>query len=794
MNIMDRFSTHLREALVRGIRLATELGNEQVEPAHLLFALFTQKGSVAAEMLVKFKIDSKTIERAIMDLPSRKSERQEGFNAQIIITPLSAGAKAAMEKAILSAQENSHNYIGTEHLLYALIKIKDNILENIFSASNTDERELLAQVESLLANSTKFPAISEMADIFEKIQENLEENFLPPSAPRPNDKNKNKKKNGALEYFAANLTSPDIQKYIDPVIGRQAEIERLEHILCRRTKNNPILLGDPGVGKTAIVEGMAKKILANDVPDILLNKKIYSLDMGLLIAGTIYRGEFEARIKQIIDEVAANPDIILFIDEIHNIVGTGSNQGTMDAANILKPALARGQIRCIGATTPGEYKKYIESDPALERRFQPIYIKQPSVEETIKILSGVRKNYEQYHNLKITNSAIEAAVKLSDRFIANKLLPDKAIDLLDETGAAKRLKTRLPLAEKIHRFGIITADDVARQLAKIIQTPVDSLLLNEKERLVSLEDELKKYIVGQDETIGGVSKFIRQAQLQLSNPNRPMASFLFVGESGVGKTELAKVMAQALYPGREALIKLDMSEFSESHSVSKLLGSPAGYVGYRESNQLIDALKINPYSVILFDEIDKAHKDVSKLLLQMLENGEATDSSGKKVSLKHSVIVLTTSWGAQDIKKSAFGFSGSKTDNNCHSRESGNPVAKETESRLKEKLKEFFSAELINRLDKIFLFNNLSAEDLGKIGQMEIERLNERLKRYKTAVAAEPEFLDWLTRVSAKNSNARDVRQEVRGAIENLMAEIILAENIKDGYSLFVEEDRIRIR
>lgn len=838
MNILDRFSTHLRDILARSIHLAGELKNPLVEPIHLLFTLSNQKGSMATEILNRCKINPKTLEQAILSLPilSEVITPPAPNTVQNILTPLGAATKTALEKAMLIAQEHGHNYIGSEHLLAALARLPDTLVEDVFKVNAVKISELQKQLDTVFNNTSQFPHISEVAEVVERIQENMSDVMGTETAEPILEPKRNKKKESALDFFATNLTAKEIQKNIDPVVGREREIERVIQILSRRTKNNPLLLGDPGVGKTAIVEGLAKRIVEGKVPDILLNKKIYALDMGLLIAGTIYRGEFEGRLRQVIDEVIGNPNIILFIDEIHNIVGAGSNQGTMDAANILKPALSRGHIRCIGATTPAEYKKYIENDAALERRFQSIYTEQPSVEDTIAILNGIKGNYEAYHSVTITPEAVIAAARLSDRYISNKFLPDKAIDILDETAAAKRVSAKAPAiatklwrleqklektiaakesaattdrfseavtlkkqeeelkaeikkleqlraAKKTRSLGTITAEDIAAQVAKITGTPPAELLLENSSQLTSLGKELQRHIVGQDHVITEVAQLIRQAQLGLSHPERPLASFLFVGESGVGKTELAKTLARTLYHSPDALIKLDMSEFNEGFSVSKLLGSPAGYVGYKENNQFTDRVKTHPYCVVLFDEIDKAHKDIIKLLLQMLENGEITDSTGKHISLRHAIVILTTSFGAEEIKRGAIGF--------------GNAAARpeETKKRLQEKLKEFFSPEVINRLDQVCLFNPLTPETLVQIAALELQKFNERLKQYHTTVTGDEKVLQWLVaQLPQKNSGARDVRRSLRHQVELLMADIILQNKVKGKYQLKVVNDALAVK
>ncbi|MDO8509547.1 MAG: ATP-dependent Clp protease ATP-binding subunit, partial [bacterium] len=684
-----------------------------------------------------------------------------------------------------------------------------------------------------LQNATQFPQITDAMDAVEKLQNSLNE--MEENIPAPPSPKKARKRESALEFFANNLSSIEAQKNIDPVIGRDAEIERVIQIICRRTKNNPVLLGDPGVGKTAIVEGLARRISEGQVPEILLNKKIFALDMGLLIAGTIYRGEFEARLKQVIDEVVHDPNIILFIDEIHNIVGAGSNQGTMDAANILKPVLARGQIRCIGATTPAEFKKHIEHDAALERRFQSVYVPEPSTTDTIKIIEGIKKNYEAYHQIAITTEAVEMAVKLADRHISNKFLPDKAIDLIDETAAAARIKTK-PLAwqtklsrlqQKLEKIildkenaaredkfdtavkykkeeeqiraeiktaeknlaskksiirGTITGRDVTIQVAKITGANLDDLLKEERGRYATLSDKLATTVVGQTDAVQTVADQIMRAQLELSSPDRPLASFIFSGPSGVGKTELAKTLAHILYPHKDALIKLDMSEFNESFGVSKLLGSPAGYIGYRESNQFTDKLKMNPYSIVLFDEIDKAHKDVTKLLLQILENGEITDSTGKKISLKHAIIILTTTIGAEESERGHFGF-GENT-----------MIDENKKKKVVEKLKEHFSPEIINRLDQVCLFKALTPDDMVKIAQLEIVRLNERLANYQTKIKTDDELLKTLVATLApQEKNARELRRHLRGQIEKLIAEEILKNKTKNRYQLSYKEKKLTL-
>jgi ATP-dependent Clp protease ATP-binding subunit ClpC len=843
MNLLDRFSSHLRDVLARSIHLAAELKNIEVEPIHLFFSIYSENGSVASEIIHRLKVEPKTIEQALLSLPVRKTDLLHAPARSVseqTLTPLSLVTKSILEKAMAIAEANNHNFIGTEHLLGSLIESEDPTIMDVLQVNAVDLEDLQKQLDTVLSNAAQFPRLNEVAEVAKKIEENvdknmgmLEEEILPPEQHKHKP---GKKKESALEFFATNLTNPGIQKNIDPVIGRDNEIERVIQILCRRTKNNPLLLGEPGVGKTAIVEGLAKKILEGKVPDILLNKKIFALDMSMLIAGTIYRGEFEARLRQVIEEASNNQNIILFIDEIHNIVGAGSNQGTMDAANILKPALSRGLLRCIGATTPAEYKKYIEHDAALERRFQTVVAREPSLSDTVKILQGIKQNYELYHKVGFSDEAINAAVRLSDRYISNKFLPDKAIDLLDETAAAKRLTFKSSAREsklsrieqklektvvakeaaaredkfelavklkkeeeelraelkkaaadskskKVQLVGNISEKDILLQVAKIIGTKPSDLLLDDSESLENLEKKLAEYIVGQDDVLKEISKHVRQAKLGLSHPERPLASFLFVGESGVGKTELAKTLAKVLYSNRESFIKLDMSEFNESFGVSKLLGAPAGYIGFKEGNQFTDKIKMNPHCVILFDEVDKAHRDIIKLLLQILENGEITDSTGKTISLRHTIIILTTSLGSSELKKRSFGFGQSS------------PEGSESKDRVIEKLKEFFSPEVIGRLDKICFFKPLSDDSLAKLADLEIKKFNEQLRNYQTSIDSDEKVLEWVvSQIPQSNSGARAVRRFVREKVENLMSNIILGKKIKKKYKLAVSENNLTVK
>lgn len=831
MNIVDRFSKHLENILATSAQLAGVIGNQKVEPIHFLYALILQKGSVAAEVLRRLKIKPTTVEQEINKLPTIK-KRTGGhvkLAENISFTPT---CQQILDRALLLAEEHKNNYVGSEHLLTALVRANDQTVNEVFKNSKISLDVIKQQLDVVLNNASQFPRLAEVLESGDLIGEMME----PRDAQRPAlpHSKRNTGRDSALDFFAANLTAAEWQKNLDTVIGREKEIERLIQIISRRTKNNPILLGEPGVGKTAIIEGLAKRIAANDVPEILLGKKIYALDMGLLVAGTSFRGEFESRLKQVMEEVAADPDIILFIDEIHNIVGAGSGQGTMDASNILKPALARGQVRCIGATTPAEFKKHIEGDAALERRFQPIFVDEPSPEETVKIIRGIKSSYEAHHQVAISDEAVIMAVDMSIRHLSGKFLPDKAIDLIDETAAAVRIKTKpaglrsrlvklkqeldvivlkketaaregkitdalewktleedirgkisdVEIAEahkRNHYSATVTAADISDQVSRITGTKPFSL---SKDRFAStdLKTSLKKRVIGQDEVVDVVANLIKRAELGLSQPHKPMASLLFSGPSGVGKTELAKQLATALYPGRHSLIKLDMSEYSEAFGVSKLLGSPAGYVGYKEANSFTDTLRVNPYVVILFDDIDKAHRDVTKTLLQMLEDGQVRDSTGRKISLKHAIIILTTTVGADEAARLGFGF-----DNRFQN------AAGQSRLAAIDKLKEYFSPELINRLDEVCFFNTLSVENLAKVIALEIEDLNSQLTSFKTKIVVADKTLLSLT-ASQKNIGARELRRTVRLRLEQALADILEKKKIKSQYTIKLVNEQITLQ
>jgi ATP-dependent Clp protease ATP-binding subunit ClpC len=821
-DIIDKFTTHLKNVLTRALCLVIENKEETILPLHLFWALATQKGSIGAEILGKVKITEETVgslfNNATARLPLDAGTTEKKPKSQTLkqVSPkLSPAAKRAIEKSVLTANLYEHKYVGTEHLLSGLLQIEDPAIKQFLTDHEVELKTLRQQVTLVLKSTSKFPELAASLGISPD-HELHEMGEVPETSTKSKRKNKkDRSKTPALDFFSVDLTSADAQQSIDPVIGREQEIERAMQILCRRTKNNPVLLGDPGVGKTALVEGLAKRILANEVPEVLANKRILAVDLSLIVAGTMYRGEFEGRLKQIIDEVKANPEIILFIDEVHTIMGAGSASGSLDAANILKPALARGEIRCIGATTLSEYKKNIETDAALERRFQSVIIEEPSAEKTLKILEGVRKNYEEFHDVTITKDALIAAVELADRYLQDKFFPDKAIDLIDEASSSARVRQRTSarakklrvLAEELARIreekrlavmhekfveaislkeqertieadiaklerttkktrtggaGRITARAIAEIVSRMTGVPTKELLDTERARLRKLESVLGSRILGQDEVISVVSEHIRRAKTGIAPPERPLASFLFVGPSGVGKTELAKIVAEEVFQDPDALVRLDMSEFSEGFTISKLIGAPAGYVGYRESAKLTDTIKRKPHAVVLFDELEKAHPDVLNLLLQILDDGQLTDATGRTVNFKNTILILTSNVGSERIGETAMGFAAG---------EAPNEVTKELLGALKER----FRPEFLNRIDRVCAFRTLTAETLEHIIDLQLADLNNRLAPKKLSVALAGPVRSWLVEAGTNPEHgARALRRAMQDELEGQVASLLL--------------------
>ena len=818
--ILENLSTHVKNTIANAISLAARMRHPVVTCGHILFALLNEEGCVGAEIIRKAGIKEEDI-RSILSkiLPVAVEQGESGAHSSGTLLPeLDANTRRTLEKAMLLAYESGHSYVGTEHLLFGLLEVNDRSVSEIFSLPGVDMDQIQKQVDVALGGINKFPHMDDVTDVMEELEDmaaTQESHESQPAAAGEKKKTTKRRPATALDAFTIDLTDPAVQKRIDPVVGREEEIERLIHILCRRTKNNPILIGEPGVGKTAIVEGLSKRIVDGDVPHVLRHKKIYAVDLALLISGTIYRGEFEGRLKQLLEEVARDSNCILFIDEVHNIIGTGSNQGTMDAANMLKPALARGELRCVGATTLDEYKKYISSDPALERRFQPIYISEPSQEETRTILKGLKKYYEKYHRVTITPAALDAAVDLSIRYIHDNFLPDKALDLLDEAAARVKVaqKPDLPtkkkddiisekqkvqkkkeeaiLAEqfevamelkkqeeqltkllsqieqsaKRHKprvFPLVTKEDIAAVLSQRLKAPVSSLLLDTWEKLDKLEVELRKSIIGQDAAIQAVTQTLRHAHLRPPSATRPLASFLFAGPSGVGKTAMAKAIAEELYHDPKALIKLDMSEFSESHSVAKLLGSPAGYVGHGERNRFMDAMKQRPHGVILFDEIDKAHVDVKKLLFQILDEGTLTDSAGRSLSFRHAIIILTSNIDRALFTSPSVGFRDTKS-------------GETSEQHIHEYIKREFDPALFGRIDRVCIFPPLDELTMQEIVKHHIEQINDEVLQHRGIhISASPAMLaKFAQKTTNADTGARYLQQKVSSILNELVVEIL---------------------
>lgn len=803
---LDIFSEHLKTAIENGSALAFQLGQKLIEPEFLLFGLVSQRGSLAGELMISLGLTAEKIKTQIQN-----NHPLIIINDSTSAAKFSETSKNIINLAVIIAYKHQHKYVGSEHLLAAMIQSNSEVIIKTIKEAKINLNDLERRINNLLKSSGK---LSEITDNFKNnysFEADLEEEIKQPESRY------------LLDFFGRNLSSPIIQKKIDPVIGREKEISRIIEILCRRTKNNPLLLGDPGVGKTAIVEGLAKKILEGQVPEIIANKKIYAINMTSLVAGTSYRGEFENRIKQLIEEVSMRPDVILFIDEIHTIVGAGSASGSMDAANILKPALARGEIRCIGATTFSDYRKSIENDLALERRFQIIKIEEPDYENTKKILMGIRPYFENFHKISISDEAIDAAIELTQRYQPEKFLPDKAIDIIDEAAAAIKIKRKLSktekeikkikncliefnnklrqainnnqleLADKIKqeadlikknietlnkklsqqknkKCGKISKREIAQVLTKQTGIELNSLLASENKKISKLEQELNKEVLGQKSAISQIVKKIKIAKAGFSKNDKPLASFLFIGPSGVGKTYTAQLLAEKLFGDSKALIRIDMSEYSEKFNISKLIGAPAGYVGYKESGQLTEKIKHRPYSLILLDEVEKANQEVFDLLLQVLDNGELTDATGKKINFRNSIIVMTSNLGSQFTQgKKNIGFLEQQE--------------QELENKIIKEVKEWFRPEFISRLDKIIFFKPLSKEVFEKIINKEIKELTKivydkkkiKIKINKAVINLIIDKVNKLQQESEINQSVRAIKKILQEELELLISEIIIS-------------------
>ncbi|MEA5469489.1 ATP-dependent Clp protease ATP-binding subunit [Spirulina sp. 06S082] len=802
--MFERFTEKAIKVIMLAQEEARRLGHNFVGTEQILLGLIGEGTGVAAKVLKSMGVNLKDARIEVEKIIGRGS----GFVAVEI--PFTPRAKRVLELSLEEARQLGHNYIGTEHLLLGLIREGEGVAARVLENLGVDLSKVRTQVIRMLGETAEVPA-----------------NAGPGG----------RTKTPTLDEFGSNLTQMAADGKLDPVVGRVKEIERVIQILGRRTKNNPVLIGEPGVGKTAIAEGLAQRIAQQDIPDILEDKRVVTLDIGLLVAGTKYRGEFEERLKKIMDEIRSAGNVILVIDEVHTLIGAGAAEGAIDAANILKPALARGELQCIGATTLDEYRKHIERDAALERRFQPVMVGEPSVEETIEILYGLRERYEQHHKLKILDEALEAAAKLSDRYISDRYLPDKAIDLIDEAGSRVRLiNSQLPPAakelDKELRQILKQKDDAVRaqdfdkagelrdremdikaqirtiaaakknedgseeegphvdseEIAHIVASwtgvPVQKLTESESEKLMKMEDTLHQRLIGQEDAVKAVSRAIRRARVGLKNPNRPIASFIFSGPTGVGKTELTKSLAAYFFGSEDAMIRLDMSEYMERHTVSKLIGSPPGYVGYNEGGQLTEAVRRRPYTVVLFDEIEKAHPDVFNMLLQILEDGRLTDAKGRTVDFKNTLLIMTSNIGSKVIEKGAAGLGFEFSDNQDDAQYN------RIRSLVNEELKNYFRPEFLNRLDEIIVFRQLTKDEVKEISEILLKEVFQRLTEKEIILTVTEKFKERLVEEGYNPSyGARPLRRAIMRLLEDVLAEEILSGRVKEGDKAEVDID-----
>ncbi|MCY3536236.1 MAG: ATP-dependent Clp protease ATP-binding subunit [Synechococcus sp. SB0662_bin_45] len=818
--MFERFTEKAIKVIMVAQEEARRLGHNFVGTEQILLGLIGEATGVAAKVLKSMGVTLKDARVEVEKVIGRGS----GFVAVEI--PFTPRAKRVLELSLEEARQLGHNYIGTEHLLLGLIREGEGVAARVLENLGVDLAKVRTQVIRMLGETAEVTSGG----------------------------GKGSNKTPTLDEFGSNLTQLASNSKLDPVVGRQQEIDRVIQILVRRTKNNPVLVGEPGVGKTAIAEGLAQRIASGEIPGILEGKRVLTLDIGLLVAGTKYRGEFEERLKKIMEEIRSAGNVILVIDEVHTLIGAGAAEGAIDAANILKPALARGELQCIGATTLDEYRKHIERDAALERRFQPVTVGEPSVADTITILHGLRERYEQHHNLKITDEALAAAANLGDRYISDRYLPDKAIDLIDEAGSRVRLlNSKLPtaareldrqlrqvLAQKDEAvrdqdfakagqlrdqevelkqqirdiiqgsrnqtessataeagtgnrepsFGadgspLVTEDDIAAIVASWTGVPVQKLTEKESVKLLNIEDTLHQRLIGQDEAVKSVAKAIRRARVGLKNPNRPIASFIFSGPTGVGKTELTKALATYFFGSEEAMIRVDMSEYMERHTVSKLIGSPPGYVGFNEGGQLTEAVRRRPYTVILFDEIEKAHPDIFNLLLQLLEDGHLTDSKGRKVNFKNTLVIMTSNIGSKVIEKGGGGLGFEFSEDN-------EEEARYTRIRslVNEELKNYFRPEFLNRLDEVIVFRQLTRAEVKQIAALMLKEVFARMQEKEITLSVTESFQDRLVEEGYNPSyGARPLRRAVMRLLEDSLAEEFLNGAIKEGDHALVDVD-----
>jgi ATP-dependent Clp protease ATP-binding subunit ClpC len=792
---------------------AQRFNHEYIGTEHILLGLVKEGSGVGANVLKNLEVDLRKVRLEV--------ERLVRAGPEMVTMgklPQTPRAKKVIEYAIEEARNLNHNYVGTEHLLLGLLREHDGVAAQVLMNLNLKLEEVREEVLNLLGAGAE----SEAESI----------GGAETGSDAPMGKSKGKSKTPALDSFGRDLTELAKDGQLDPVIGRAHEIERLTQILCRRTKNNPVLLGEAGVGKTAIVEGLAQRIVSQEVPDILFEKRLVVLDLAMMVAGTKYRGQFEERIKAVMNEVRRAGNVILFIDELHTLVGAGGAEGAIDASNVLKPALARGEIQCVGATTFDEYRKYIEKDAALDRRFQSIPVDPPNNEQAVEILKGVRDKYEEHHRVKITDAAIRAAVELSGRYITGRVQPDKSIDVIDEAGARVRIKSmskppnladieadieKLSVAkddavknadyekaaelrdqaeqlrkkkeeiqtqwraEQLEAAGVVDEEIIAEVVSKMTGVPLQKLEKEEAQRLLKLEDELHKKVISQDDAIKAISKAIRRARAGLKDPKRPMGSFIFVGPSGVGKTLLSKALAEFMFGNADALVHLDMSEYMEKHTVSRLVGAPPGYVGYEEGGQLTEQIRRRPYSVVLLDEVEKAHPDVFNMLLQIMEEGRLTDSFGRHVDFRNTILIMTSNIGADLIKGGGgFGFAKHAPDNQFES----------IKSVLMKEIERFFRPEFINRLDDVIVFKPLTKEDLVQIVEFEVGKVAERLKMQGLSLTLDQSAKDFLIEKGYNpDFGARPLRRAIGTYIEDPLSEQLLSGDLHEKNTLLATKD-----
>lgn len=819
MGIFDRFNSDAKKILIRAQKVAQEL-SASINSAHILLALASYSDSLASDILRHNNI---SVDKIHLALSLARTTKPKMTNA------LSTDARKILEQALILAKNYNHTEISSEHLLLAIVTSEKSLAFQILEETGADINTIREQIEEVF-DSSRGVETSEQPEFGTRPA--FEPPIFPgmPVGPEPV---LTAKKTKATQYFTIDLTKKAKEGKLDPIIGREKEMNRVIQILNRRTKNNPVLVGEPGVGKTAIVEGLAQKIVEGSVPATLLDKKILSLDLALMIAGTKYRGEFEERIKKLVEEITTAGNVILFVDELHTIVGAGSAEGSMDAANILKPALARGELRLIGATTLEDYRKYIEKDAALERRLQAVKVDEPSVDQTIQILEGIKKNYEAHHRVKITQDAIVAATQLSKRYIQDRFLPDKAVDLLDEAAsmvslsrhagdakiefykrqltnleskkedlvlaqeyekAAQIRDQQLKIEKKVEELekakskthpGKITREDIAKVVSDWTGIPITNLISDEKRKFANLEKILKSKIVGQDEAVESIAKSIRRSRTGISSAKRPLGSFIFMGPTGVGKTELAKVLAREVFESEDALIKMDMSEFMERHNVSRLIGAPPGYVGYEEAGKLTEAVRRRPYAVVLLDEIEKAHPEVQNILLQILEDGYLTDAKGRRVNFRNTIVIMTSNIGIKELTtQAALGFQ-------AESDEKENFIKnyEQIKHQVLTRLRDHFRPEFLNRVDKVIVFRPLGPSEIQKIVDLQISELNERLADQDISLVFEKSAKELIVQRGFDPQNgARPIRRAIADLVEDPLSELILAEKFGRGDKILVKK------